>query len=147
MAGESTPSAARRFESCSTRRGTFSFDEKGICDLEAKVLGSVFLRWSTWVSHSTDHEGDDRTYFAEFRSNRDAIIEALRDPTLVRKIVSGFKPVFVFQGPFELARRTPGGVSIPPSRLLLSVIVADDNGILTFYPATKYETVGELVYP
>lgn len=126
----------------------FEFDDDGICLLEAESLGSVFLTEENWKTHSYDHKSEDRTYFAEFRSNREAIIEVLKSPKFVREIKENtFKTSWVFQGPFRWIYRTPGGVKVEEQSWLLTIRVNDDKRVQTFFPSKKWETQGELIYP
>lgn len=122
------------------------FDERGLCYLEAKEIDFAVLAKETWESHSTDHEGGDRTYFAAHRCNREGIIEVLRRPALIRRIADRFGCVYWFQARVPMQIPTKGGVVTPPRLMLLTVKVRDHK-VLTFHPTGGFHQRGELIWP
>jgi len=125
----------------------FVFDDRKICELEAAVLGSAFLTWETWKVHSTEHPGEPRHYFAEFRQNREAIIETLREPASVREVSYKAKPEYWFQAIKTIIyMKTPGG-TVFSKELPFSVIVDSDKRIRSFFQTPKPQTKGKAIYP
>ena len=125
----------------------FVFDEKGICVLEAKVLDHVDLTWETWKSHSADHAGEDRSYFAEFRENREEIIQTLRNPDTVLKREDRFGVNYVFVRISRLKQKTAGGVILHRTLPLVVIVDRQMSRVKTFYPMKKSPSRGEVIYP
>lgn len=124
----------------------FFFDENGQCLLEAKLLDWVTLTIETWRSHSTDHVGDDRTYFAEFRENRVAIVETLKNPLAITKVDDQFGSSFRFYGKHRLTMRTRGDAIVPRLLTLEVRIDAVNHRVATFFP-TQNMPSGKVMFP
>lgn len=125
----------------------FIFDENGRFLLEAKHLDFVILTVETWRSHSTDHLGGDRTYFAEFRENRVAIVETLRSPLAITKVDDQFGSSYRFYGKHHLKMRTRGDVIVPRLLTLEVRIDAVNHRVATFFPTRDTTPSGRIIFP
>ena len=129
-----------------TGRDPFEFDARGLCCLQAQYVDFIYLSLPTWKSHSTNHKGEDRSYFAQFRCNREAICETAKSPSWISRFRNQFADTLYFVKTVKLQRFTEKGVVIPFTIPLLIVVRGHDRMVQTFYPTSRTTPRGEVVY-